>query len=107
MSTVEPIVRPGQKAPYRKGTRQQIEKRIESAALLLFLGYEKSEIHRIFREFYEVEWRQTDRYMACARARDGTKSQQFTLADRRRLIQNPMITKDFKIIGPVCRQHRK
>ena len=67
--TKPPIIRPGQRTPYRKATRQQIAQRIESARLLLFCDFDKSKIHRVFREFYGVEWRQTDRYMACARAR--------------------------------------
>ena len=56
-TTKQPIIRPGQRKGYVKATRQQIAQRIESAALLLFLGYEKSEIHRVFREFYGTEWR--------------------------------------------------
>ena len=61
-------IRPGQKKGYTKATRQQIEHRVESAALLRFCGFEKSEIHRVFRAFYGVEWRQTDRYLHMARA---------------------------------------
>ena len=38
MNTKQPTIRPGQKKGYAKATRQQIEHRIESAALLLFLG---------------------------------------------------------------------
>jgi hypothetical protein len=36
---------------------------------LRFCGLSKCEIHRVFREKYGVEWRQTDRYMARARMR--------------------------------------
>jgi hypothetical protein len=63
-----PITRPGQRKPYIKATRQQIDHRIESATLLRFCGYDKSEIHRVFQAFYGVEWRQTDRYLQMARA---------------------------------------
>jgi hypothetical protein len=72
----QPVVRRGQRTPYRKGTHQQIEHRVESAALLRFCGFNKSEIHRIFRAFYCVEWRQTDRYiyMAIARVREARES---------------------------------
>lgn len=75
-TTKPPIIRPGQKTPYRKATRAQIEQRVESAALLRFCGFEKSEIHRIFRAFYGVEWRQCDRYiyMAIARVREARES---------------------------------
>jgi hypothetical protein len=63
----QPVVRPGQHKPYAKATLRQIEERTQAAALLLFLGLAKTEIHRVFRERYGVEWRQTDRYMARAR----------------------------------------
>ena len=64
-----PVIRPGQRVPYRKGTRQQIEARTQAAALLLFLGFSKTAIHRLFREKFGVEWRQCDRYLTRARAR--------------------------------------
>ena len=66
-----PVIRPGQRVPYRKGTRQQIEARTQAAALLLFLGLSKTAIHRLFREKFGVEWRQCDRYLARARAGAG------------------------------------
>jgi hypothetical protein len=65
----QPIIRPGQRKPYAKATRPQIEERTQAAALLLFLGLAKTEIHRLFREKFGVEWRQADRYVARARAR--------------------------------------
>ena len=65
----QPVVRPGQRQPYVKGTRRQIEERTQAAALLLFFGLGRTVIHRLFREKFGVEWRQTDRYMARARAR--------------------------------------
>lgn len=64
----QPVIRKGQRKPYVKATREQIELRIEAAALLRDCSFSKSEIHRVFRERYGVEWRQTDRYMARARA---------------------------------------
>jgi hypothetical protein len=93
-----PTVRPGQKKAYTKATREQIEHRIESAALLLFLGLGKSEIHRVFREFYGTEWRQTDRYMALARAREGLKSPTFPLAQRITLLMNGLKYKDLRFM---------
>jgi len=62
------IIRPGQRHAYRKGTRQQIEARTQAAALLLFLGLTKTQIHRLFREKFNVQWRQCDRYVARVRA---------------------------------------
>lgn len=69
-----PVVRKGQHKPYFKGTRKQIEQRIEAAGLLSSCGFKKTQIHRVFRERYKVEWRQTDRYMALARARSKNHS---------------------------------
>jgi len=65
----QPIVRPGQKKGYTKATKAVIAQRIECARLLLHCGYEKARIHRVFREFYGIEWRQCDRYLYMARAR--------------------------------------
>ena len=62
----QPTIRPGQRKPYAKATRKQIELRTEAAALLIFCGFTKTQIHYIFRKRYGVEWRQTDRYMARA-----------------------------------------
>jgi hypothetical protein len=63
-----PIIRQGQRKPYNKATRKQVEQRLEAAALLSSCGFAMCQIHRVFRERYGVEWRQTDRYMARARA---------------------------------------
>lgn len=98
MTAEQPTIRPGQKKGYSKATRQQIEHRIESAALLLFLVLNKSEIHRVFREFYGIEWRQTDRYMALARARDGLKRPTFPLAHRISLLMNSLKYKDLQFM---------
>lgn len=93
MKIKQAIIRPGQKKGYTKGTRQQIEFRIESAALLRFCGFEKSEIHRAFRAFYGAEWRQTDRYiyMAIARVREARESLPFSPARRFRLLMKPLM----------------
>jgi hypothetical protein len=68
IKTKSAIIRPGQRKPYVKATKAQIAQRIECARLLLHCGYEKSQIHRVFRGFYQTEWRQTDRYLCMARA---------------------------------------
>jgi hypothetical protein len=67
----QPIIRRGQRKPYFKGTRRQVEDRVQAAALLVFCGLSKCEIHAVFRERFGVAWRQTDRYLARARTRDG------------------------------------
>lgn len=69
-ATKHPIVRKGQRKPYSKATASQIEQRIQAAGLLHFCGFSKTQIHQVFRERFGVEWRQTDRYMAYARARN-------------------------------------
>jgi len=67
-------VRNGQRKPYTKATRKQIDERIQGAALLLFCGLTKSEIHRAFRLWFGIEWRQADRYMALSRTRRDSRS---------------------------------
>ena len=62
----QPVIRAGQCKPYRKGTRPQINKRIREVAKLLRRGTRKMAIHRIMKTRFNVEWRQTDRYIAAA-----------------------------------------
>jgi hypothetical protein len=100
----QPIIRPGQKKGYTKATKAQIAQRIEGAALLLCCRLHKSEIRRVFREYFGVEARQADRYMAKAREREGAQRPSFSLADRRQLIMNGLITNDLRFIGPVYRR---
>lgn len=69
MATKQPVIRNGQRKPYIKATRNEIEQRVGAAAALDFCGFSKRKVHRVFREKFGVEWRQTDRYMARARAR--------------------------------------
>jgi hypothetical protein len=72
MATKHPIIRPGQRKPYTKATRKETEQRLKAAALLEYSGWEKSEIRWFFQKVFGVEWRQIDRYIAHARAREGT-----------------------------------
>jgi hypothetical protein len=65
----QPIVRPGQRKPYVKATRKEVRQRLNAAAALEYWYYEKSEIHWFFQFVFGVESRQTDRYLARARAR--------------------------------------
>jgi hypothetical protein len=67
-----PKIRPGQRRPYRKGTRRQIRDRIRAVAGLLRLGAHKMEIHRIIKRRFKVAWRQCDRYIAAALMQDKT-----------------------------------
>lgn len=62
------IIRPGQCKPYVKATRKEVRQRLKAAALLAHWGWEKTEIHWFFRDVFGLEWRQTQRYLARARA---------------------------------------
>lgn len=56
-----PIIRRGQKHPYIKGTREQIDQRRGFVARLLASGARKMEIHRAVRDKFGIQWRQCDR----------------------------------------------
>ena len=58
------IIRPGQRKPYVKATRQQIDQRRGFIARMLHAGKSKTQIHRAVRENFNVEWRQCDRYIS-------------------------------------------
>ncbi len=62
-TTKAPVIRPGQRRPYIKGTRTQIDQRRGFVARMLANGATKTEIHRAVRENFNVEWRQCDRYI--------------------------------------------
>jgi len=66
--TKPPIVRRGQYRPYTRATRKEIERRLKAAAVLQGWGFEKSDIHWFFQEVFGIESRQTERYIAHARA---------------------------------------
>ena len=57
----QPTIRPGQRKPYVKATRQQIDQRRGFVARMLHAGKTKLQIHRAVREKFSVEWRQCDR----------------------------------------------
>jgi hypothetical protein len=59
--TRQPIIRPGQRKPYVKATRQQIDQRRGFIARMLDAGKTKLQIHRAVRGQFNVEWRQCDR----------------------------------------------
>jgi len=58
------FIRPGQRVPYRKGTRAQIDERRGFVARMLAAGATKTEIHAAVREKFNIQWRQADRYLA-------------------------------------------
>ena len=67
----QPIIRPGQRKPYRKATRKEVRQRLNAAAALEYWYHEKSEIHWFFQFVFGVESRQADRYISHARVREG------------------------------------
>ena len=63
----KPTVRHGQKKEFHKTTQEEINKRIGEVESMLVRRMRKSQIHEFMRIKHNVEWRQTDRYMATAR----------------------------------------
>ena len=63
-----------------------------------------TEVYRFFGEYFGVGPRQAARYVSQARERGGGKGNTFSLADRRQLIMNGLITNDLRFIGPVYRR---
>jgi ribosomal protein L23 len=59
-----PVIRRGQRHPYVKGKREQIDQRRGFVARILDEGATKTEIHRAVRQQFNIEWRQCDRYLA-------------------------------------------
>jgi hypothetical protein len=59
-----PVIRPGQRRPYVKGTLAQLDERPGFVARMLDTGATKTEIHAAVRQRFNIEWRQTDRYIA-------------------------------------------
>ena len=55
------VVRPGQRKPYVKATRRQIDQRRDFVARMLDAGATKTIIHRAVRQQFNIEWRQCDR----------------------------------------------
>lgn len=62
-TTKPPTIRPGQRRPYVKGTLAQIDQRRGFVARMLDDGATKTEIHSAVRQRFNIEWRQTDRYI--------------------------------------------
>jgi len=62
MKTPKPsVIRPGQRKPYVKATRQQIDQRRGFVTRMLDAGKTKLQIHRAVRQQFGIEWRQCDR----------------------------------------------
>ncbi|MGD0252387.1 MAG: hypothetical protein ABSC01_06780 [Verrucomicrobiota bacterium] len=54
-------IRSGQRVPYRKGNRREIDKRRDCVARLLADGVRKMEIHRHIKNQFNRQWRTVDR----------------------------------------------
>jgi len=57
----QPVIRPGQRVPYRKGIRREIDARRNCVAKLLADGVRKMEIHRLIKSQFNRQWRTVDR----------------------------------------------
>jgi hypothetical protein len=66
----QPIILPGQRKPYVKATRREVQQRIKAAAILEDAGWERSSIDWFYEEVFGIESRQTARYLARARVRE-------------------------------------
>ena len=69
-TTKPPIVRPGQRKPYVKATRREVQQRLKAVAVFDDCGWETSSIYWFFQEVFGIESRQIARYIAHARARE-------------------------------------
>jgi hypothetical protein len=59
--TKKPVVRPGQRVPYRRGTQAQIDERRGYIARLMARGVPKTLIHAMVVIFFKRQWRTADR----------------------------------------------
>ena len=59
-----PKIRPGQRVPYRKANRREIDKRRACVARLLAGGARKMKIHRLIKKKFRRLWRTADRDIA-------------------------------------------
>jgi len=57
----KPVVRPGQRVPYRRGTQAQIDERRGYIARLMARGVPKTLIHAMVVIFFKRQWRTADR----------------------------------------------
>jgi hypothetical protein len=60
----QPVIRPGQRVPYHKGTQAEIDQRRGCVARLLARGVPKMTIHRFVMQKFNRQWRTTDRDIA-------------------------------------------
>jgi hypothetical protein len=66
----QPTIRPGQRKPYTKATRREVQQRLRAVAVFDDCGWETSSIYWFFQEVFGIESRQIARYIAHARARE-------------------------------------
>jgi hypothetical protein len=59
--SIRPIIRPGQRVAYQKGSPGEIDRRRKYIAGLLARGLRKMEIHRRTRKRFNRQWRTVDR----------------------------------------------
>lgn len=59
-----PVIRPGQRHPYRKGSQSEIDERRGYVARLLTRGVSKMAIHGVIKRRFNRQWRTVDRDIA-------------------------------------------
>jgi hypothetical protein len=60
----QPIIRPGQRVPYHRGTQSQIDARRGYVVRLLIRGVPKMAIHGVIKHTHNRQWRTVDRDIA-------------------------------------------
>ena len=97
----KPVVRPGQRVPYRRGTQAQIDERRGYIAGLMARGLPKMIIHALVRTRFNRQWRTTDRDIdeigSCGhnwllRSRGGRPPK--SISELREMIQSLTFTRD-------------
>jgi hypothetical protein len=62
--TKQPIIRPGQRVPYYKGSQREIDARRGYVVRLMVRAVPKMAIHDVIKATFNRQWRQTDRDIA-------------------------------------------
>ena len=63
-----PVIRPGQKRPFIKGTAAEVQERIESVAQMLVRQATRGEIHKHVSDKWNKTWRAADTYIGRAKS---------------------------------------
>ena len=107
--TSEGYIQHGQVKPHKKARHDEVDRRIEFTKQLLGERKAKHEIRDIFKEQFNLEWHQADRYIAWAREslakKIGKERPDLALeafAFYQRIIQDPAAEMDHKLEAQAC-----